>query len=131
MLLATIGSGCVHLCTGLLVRNLWQLYVAVAAGTITGVLEMTAGSPLFMDLLPETRRGELIGINMVLTNIFQGAGALLGGALFAWTTGYRAVYPTAAVCFVVSALLLSRLSMPAAAADTEPATLLAAQSSGS
>ena len=45
-----------------------------------------------MDLLPTSRRGEFIGMNMVLTNIFQSAGALLGGALFAWTAGYRAIF---------------------------------------
>ena len=50
---------------------------------------------------------------MVLTNIFQSAGALLGGALFAWTAGYRAVFPIAALCFAVSALVLTRLAIPA------------------
>ncbi|MBI4516709.1 MAG: MFS transporter [Deltaproteobacteria bacterium] len=113
LLLATVAGGLVHLLTGVLVGNLWQLYLAVAAGTIAGVLEMTAGSPLFMDLLPAERRGELIGINMVLTNIFQSGGALLGGAVFAWTAGYRALFPIAALCFVISAVVLARLTVPA------------------
>lgn len=112
LLIATVGTGLVQLLTGVAVRNLWQLYIAVAASTVAGVLEMTAGAPLFMDLLPTSRRGELIGMNMVLTNIFQSAGALLGGALFAWTAGYRAIFPIAALCFAVSALVLTRLAIP-------------------
>jgi MFS family permease len=114
LLLATVVGGFIHLCTGLLVRNLWQLYLAVGAGTVAGVIEMTAGGPLFMDLLPADRRAELIGINMVLTNIFQGAGALLGGAIFVWTAGYRLVFPIAALCCAVSAAVLARLVVPTA-----------------
>ncbi len=113
LLLATVGGGLVHLLTGACVRTLWHLYLAVGASTIAGVLEMTAGGPLFMDLLPADRRGELIGLNMVLTNIFHGAGALFGGAVFAWTAGYRGIYPVAALCFAISALALARLASPA------------------
>jgi hypothetical protein len=51
---------------------------------------------------------------MVLTSLFQGAGALLGGAGFAWTGGYRVVFPIAALCYAVSALVLVRLTVPTA-----------------
>jgi maltose/moltooligosaccharide transporter len=118
LLFAAVGGAAVHLCTGLFVRHLWQLYLAVGAGTVVGVLDMTAGGPLFMDLLPESRRGELIGVNMVLMNIFQSAGALLGGVVFAWTGGYRTIYPLAALCFAVSAAVLARVKVPAR--TTEP-----------
>jgi MFS family permease len=114
LLLTTLAGALVHLLTGLWVQNLWQLYLVVAAGTMASVLEMIAGGPLFMDLLPADRRGELIAINMVLTNVFHGAGALLGGAVFAWTAGYRPVYFIAALCAIVSAAVLSRLAVPAA-----------------
>ena len=111
MLAAGVGAA-VHLCTGAAVQNLWQLYCAIGAGTVAGVLEMTAGMPLFMDLLPAPRRGELIGINMVLTSLLQGAGALLGGAVFAWTGVYRTIFPIAAVCYALSALVLTQLAVP-------------------
>jgi len=117
LLLATIAGGLVHLATGVFVLHLWQLYVAVAAGATAGVLEMTAGGPLFMDLLPADRRGELIGINMVLASLLQSAGALLGGVVFAWTAGYRIIYPIAALCFAVSALVLTRLPVALPATD--------------
>ena len=54
---------------------------------------------------------------MVLANVLQSGGALLGGAVFAWTAGYRAIYPMAAVCFAVSALVLTRLAVEKPATD--------------
>lgn len=119
LLFAAVGGAVVHLGTGVFVHHLWQLYLAVGAGTVAGVLDMTAGSPLFMDLLPDSRRGELIGVNMVLLNIFQSAGALLGGAVFAWTGGYRAIYPIAALCFAVSAVVLARVVVPTRLPEAE------------
>ena len=58
------------------------------------------------------RRGELTGVNMVLQNVFRAGGALLGGAIFAWTGGYRACYAVALLCLAASALLLSRVRIP-------------------
>jgi MFS family permease len=106
LIIATWMTAVAHLLTGLIVENLWHLYVVLAAGAVAGVLEMTAGGPLFMDLMPAARRGELTGINMVLQNVLRALGALLGGALFAWTDGYRILFPVAAACFAVSALIL-------------------------
>jgi MFS family permease len=106
LIIATWMAAGAHLLTGLVVQNLWHLYVVLAAGAVAGVLEMTAGGPLFMDLMPAVRRGELTGINMVLQNVLRAVGALLGGALFAWTDGYRVLFPVAAACFAVSALIL-------------------------
>jgi MFS family permease len=121
LLLTTVAGAAVHLVTGLWVQRLWHLYVVLAAGTVTSILEMTAGGPLLMDLVPARRRGELLGLNVVLINLFHSAGALLGGAVFAWTAGYRAIFPIAALCFVGSAVILARLA-PAAVPATQPTT---------
>ena len=70
-------------------------------------MKLAAGGSLFMDLLPAARRGELTGINMVLQNVLRALGALLGGAVFAWTGGYRMAFPIAAGLFALSAVLLA------------------------
>ncbi|UCE87231.1 MAG: MFS transporter [Deltaproteobacteria bacterium] len=106
---ATIASAVLYLLTALAVRDLAGLYAVLLVAAVIGTIEMTASGPLFMDLLPAHRRGELTGVNMVLGNVCRGVGALLGGAAFAWTGGYRASYATAALCFAVSALILARL----------------------
>ena len=121
LLLTTVAGAAVHLVTGLWVQRLWHLYVVLAAGTVTSILEMTAGGPLLMDLVPARRRGELLGLNVVLTNLFHSVGALLGGAVFAWTAGYRAIFPIAALCFVGSAVILARLA-PVAVPAAQPTT---------
>jgi MFS family permease len=108
LLLATWCTAIVYLGTGVFVEALWQLYAVLALAAAAGVLEMAAGGPLFMDLMPEERRGEFTGVNLVLQNILRAAGALAGGALFVWTGSYRAVFPLAAICFALSALVLSR-----------------------
>jgi MFS family permease len=109
LLIATWGMAAVHLATGVAVSNLWQLYAVLLAGAVAGIVELTAGGPLYMDLMPAERRGELTGINMVLQNVLRAAGALLGGALFAWTGSYRLIFPLAAAAFAISALVLLRV----------------------
>lgn len=116
LLLATWGMALVHLLTAG-VQNLPQLYIVLACASVAGVLEMTAGGSLFMDLLPANRRGELTGINMVLQNVLRALGAFLGGAVLAWTGGYRLAFPLAAAFFALSAVLLASVvpqSQPAA-----------------
>ena len=109
---ATVAATLIHLATGYAVWNLTSLYLVLMAGAVVGTLDMVVAGPLFMDLLPADRRGELTGINMVLQNVFRAASALLGGALFAWTGGYRACYAAAALCMAISALLLTRVRVP-------------------
>lgn len=109
MLYATLLLGVVHVATGFAVWNLTGLYVVLLVGAIGGTLDMVASGPLFMDLMPPTRRGELTGVNMVLQNIFRAGGALIGGAIFAWTDGYRLCYAVAAACMVLSFFLLLKV----------------------
>lgn len=106
---ATAGAALVHLATGLFVQELWQLYGVACLAAVVGVIEMTGSGPLLMDLLPAHRKGELLGVNIVLTGLFHGAGALLGGALFAWTSSYRAVFIIAAIATLASAWILARI----------------------
>lgn len=113
LMFASFAAAGIHLVTGWWVHEFWQLFFVIGLGTVAGVVEMTAGGPLFMDLLPAHRRAELISVNIVLTNLFQAGGALLGGAVFASTSGYRGIFPVAALCFAASALILSRLKTPA------------------
>ena len=79
------------------------------AGAVVGTLDMVVSGPLFMDLMPADRRGELTGINMVLQNVFRALGALLGGAVFAWSGSYRPAFAAVALFFAVSAVILSRV----------------------
>jgi MFS family permease len=111
----TSAAVIVHLATGLAVWNLAGLYVVLLAGAVVGTLDMIVSGPLFMDLMPADRRGELTGINMVLQNVFRALGALAGGVVFAWFGGYRLSFAAAALCFAVSAVILSRVRVTAAA----------------
>jgi MFS family permease len=108
---ATVVAAGIHLLTGLFVQELWHLYAALCVGAVAGVIDMTCNGPLLMDLLPVDRRGELLGINLVLTSLFSGAGALLGGAIFAWTGGYRTIFVIATACLLISALILARMQV--------------------
>jgi MFS family permease len=120
LLIATTGAAVVvHLATGLAVWNLAGLYVVLLAGAVVGTLDMVVSGPLFMDLMPADRRGELTGINMVLQNVFRALGALAGGAVFAWFGGYRPSFAAVALCFAVSALILSRVRVAATAKSGE------------
>jgi MFS family permease len=111
LLVGTTGAAVVvHLATALGVWNLTGLYVVLLAGAVVGTLDMIVSGPLFMDLMPADRRGELTGVNMVLQNVFRALGALLGGAVFAWSGGYRLSFAAVALCFAVSAAILSRVS---------------------
>jgi len=106
---ATVAAVLVHLATAVAVYDLTGLYLVLIAGAVVGTLDMVVSGPLFMDLMPADRRGELTGINMVLQNVFRALGALLGGAGFAWTGGYRVSFAGVALCFAVSAVILSRV----------------------
>jgi MFS family permease len=85
------------------------------AGAVVGTLDMVVSGPLFMDLMPADRRGELTGINMVLQTVFRALGALLGGAVFAWSGSYRPAFAAVALFFAVSAVILSQVRIAPAA----------------
>lgn len=125
LVISSWATSAIHLFTGVVVSNLWQLYAVLALGAMAGVLEITAGGPLYMDLMPVERRGELTGVNMVLQNLLRAAGALLGGALFAWTGSYRLIFPLAAVGFALSALVLLRVPRSSYTATTATAMAVA------
>jgi MFS family permease len=120
LLASTLAAVLLHLCTASLVRNLPGLYAVLLAGAVISTLDMIVSGPLFMDLMPPDRRGELTGINLVLQNVFRAGGALLGGAVFAWTGGYRFSYGAAALCLLVSAALLARVRVARAAEPADP-----------
>jgi MFS family permease len=109
LLTATGAAAAVHLCTAYAVASLAGLYAVLLVGAVLGTLDMVVSGPLFMDLMPADQRGELTGINMVLQNLFQAGGALLGGFAFAWTGSYRSSFAAAALCFAIAAVLLSRV----------------------
>jgi predicted MFS family arabinose efflux permease len=110
LLVGTTGAAvAVNLATALAVWNLTGLYAVLLAGAVVGTLDMVVSGPLFMDLMPADRRGELTGINMVLQNVFRALGALLGGAVFAWSGSYRPAFAAVALFFAVSAVILSRV----------------------
>jgi MFS family permease len=110
LLVAATGvAAVVHLATALAVFDLFGLYLVLLAGAVVGTLDLVVSGPLFMDLMPANRRGELTGINMVLQNVFRALGALLGGAVFAWSGGYRLSFAAVALFSLVSAVILSRV----------------------
>jgi Na+/melibiose symporter-like transporter len=115
LLVATTGAAvAVHLATALAVFDLTGLYLVLLAGAVVGTLDMIVSGPLFMDLMPADRRGELTGINLFLQNVFRALGALLGGSVFAWSGSYRPGFAAVALFFAVSAVILSRVRVGSA-----------------
>jgi len=105
----TAAAVVVNLATALAVWNLAGLYAVLLAGAVVGTLDMVVSGPLFMDLMPADRRSELTGINLALQSVFRALGALLGGAVFAWSGSYRPGFAAVALFFAVSAVILSRV----------------------
>ena len=82
-------------------------HVLLAAG-LTGILfaaVMAVGYAFFLDLIPEDRTAEFVGIGVLTVASAQFVGPLIGGQLID-TLGYRSLFPVAAAFQLIGVLLL-------------------------
>ena len=101
-----------------LAPDLPRALVAVGLAGIPFAAVMAVGYALFLDLIPEARTAEFVGIGVLTIAVAQFVGPLIGGQLID-TLGYRALFPAAAGFQLVGLALLQRVR------PRDPATALA------
>jgi MFS family permease len=96
---------------GLLVALSQNLTHALFTVGLTGIpfaAVMAVGYAFFLDLIPEERTAEFVGIGVLTIAGAQFVGPLVGGELID-TLGYRAIFPVAAAFQIVGLALLLRV----------------------
>lgn len=96
---------------GLLVALSQNLTHALFTVGLTGIpfaAVMAVGYAFFLDLIPEERTAEFVGIGVLTIAGAQFVGPLVGGELID-TLGYRALFPVAAAFQIVGLALLLRV----------------------
>jgi MFS family permease len=86
-------------------QSLTHALVSVGVAGIPFAAVMAVGYALFLDLIPEARTAEFVGINVLTGACAQLIGPLIGGALID-TVGYRSLFPVAAAFQLVGLVLL-------------------------
>ena len=99
-------------------RSLAETLVAVGLSGIPFAAVMAVGYAFFLDLIPEERTAEFVGIGILTIAGAQFVGPLIGGQLID-SLGYRSLFPVAAAFQLVGVLLL-QLVRPARAAPAPP-----------
>ena len=93
---------------GLLValsQNLTHAFLTVGLTGIPFAAVMAVGYAFFLDLIPEERTAEFVGIGVLTIASAQFVGPLIGGELID-TLGYRSLFPVAAAFQVVGLVVL-------------------------
>jgi MFS family permease len=86
-------------------ENLAHALVTVGLTGIPFAAVMAVGYAFFLDLIPEERTAEFVGIGVLTIASAQFVGPLIGGELID-TLGYRSIFPVAAVFQLVGLVLL-------------------------
>jgi MFS family permease len=88
------------------VQTLAHALLAAALTAVPFAGLMTIGYALMLDLIPEQRTAEFVGLSVIPATVPQIIGPLLGGVLID-TLGYRSIFPAAA-CAQLLALAILR-----------------------
>ena len=102
----------VAILVGSQVRTMAQILPAIVVVGLGNTIPTVLAFPMLADLIPRSRAGEFTGLGSMLWSISQPLGALLGGALFDVTGGYRATFIFAGVMMIVSFALLQTVRPP-------------------
>ncbi len=86
-------------------QNLAHALVSVGLTGIPFAAVMAVGYAFFLDLIPEERTAEFVGIGVLTIASAQFVGPLIGGELID-TLGYRSIFPVAAAFQLVGLVLL-------------------------
>jgi MFS family permease len=89
-------------------QNLAHALLSVGLTGIPFAAVMAVGYAFFLDLIPEERTAEFVGIGVLTVASAQFVGPLIGGELID-TLGYRSLFPVAAGFQVVGLVLLQRV----------------------
>lgn len=97
-------------------RSLPQALVTVGFSAVPFAAVMAVGYAFFLDLIPQDRTAEFVGIGVLTVAGAQFVGPLIGGALID-AFGYRSLFPVAAVLQLTGVALLQRVSPPGTELD--------------
>jgi MFS family permease len=92
-------------------RSFEHALVAVGLSAIPFAAVMAVGYAFFLDLIPEERTAEFVGIGVLTIAGAQFVGPLVGGRLIDGL-GWRALFPVAAAFQLVGVVLLQRVRPP-------------------
>lgn len=92
-------------------QDLTQAFVTVGLTGIPLAAIMGVGYAYMLDLIPEKRTAEFVGIGIISMAAPQIFGPLLGGKLIDMA-GYRVIFPVAAACMIASLLALCFVRSP-------------------
>ena len=99
-------------------RTMAQILPAIVVVGLGNTIPTVLAFPMLADLIPKARAGEFTGLGSMLWSLTQPLGALLGGALFDITGGYRATFIFAGLMMFVSFALLQTVHPPATEPDS-------------
>jgi MFS family permease len=98
-------------------QNLTQAFVTVGLTGIPLAAIMGVGYAYMLDLIPEKRTAEFVGIGLISMAAPMIVGPIVGGLLIDMT-GYPVIFPVAALCMIASLIVLYSVRSPAVAHDS-------------
>lgn len=105
-----VGAGMVSLLLLLTADRFWLLYVVIFAYGALGTLTGAAQSALLRDMLPDAHLASGNGLLSTIDQALRLVSPLLGTALYV-VVGPHAVVALTAICFALTALLLTRVRL--------------------
>jgi MFS family permease len=94
-----------------LAQNLMHAVILLGLAAVPFAGIMVVGYAFFLDLIPQKRTAEFLGLGVVSVAAAQLLGPLIAGTLID-SFGYRAVFPTAGALGLVTCLLLQFIKPP-------------------
>lgn len=110
-LIGLIGFGIVILVSSQL-QTLEQAIVALALAGLAQAVPTALAFPLFSELVPRSRIGELTGVSTMVSSMAQPLGATLLGGLADVTGSLRTVLLGGAICILIAAGILHTVRAP-------------------
>jgi MFS family permease len=100
-------------------QNYAQAVILYGLVGIPTAAALVVGYALFLDLAPEERVGEFIGLNMITWAAPQAIAPIIAGYLID-TWGYRAMFPAAAAFMVIGLIIFSFIRPPQSKCEVSP-----------
>jgi MFS family permease len=83
-----------------------QILPAILLIGIGNTIPFVLNFPMLIDLIPQERAGEFVGLGSLLWSVGQPFGALIGGGLADVTGGYRVTFIFAGIMMIAAFLVL-------------------------
>lgn len=97
-------------------KNYTQAMVLYGLSGIPTAAALVVGYAFFLDLVPEERVGEFVGINMITWAAPQAIAPLIGGYMID-TWGYRSMFPAAAAFMVIGLIIFPFIQVASSQTD--------------